>query len=162
MATQAEVAAHLDLSDRSVRELRDEGVFSADGRGRLDLDACRVAYIRHLRERAAGRSADQDDELKRERALLVREQRERIAIQNAVARRELAPVSAMSNAVVSMIEIVKAKLRRLPAKAAAGDAKLLKRTAALVEEALDELSLTRVEEQLVEGGGEDTDDDGDT
>ncbi|PWC86059.1 hypothetical protein TSH100_13875 [Azospirillum sp. TSH100] len=155
MATQEEVAAYLDLTDRSVRELRDKGVFQDNGRGGLDLDDCRIAYIQHLRERAAGRNADQDDTLKRERALLVREQRERIAIKNAVDRRELAPVADMSAAVVSMIEIVKAKLRRLPAKVAKSDSRLKVRISDALEEALDELSLERVEEQLADGGGAD-------
>lgn len=156
MATQEDVAAHLDLTDRSVRELRDKGVFQPGRRGGLDLDDCRIAYIRHLREQAAGRNAQQDDELKRERALLVREQRIRVELKNAQDRRELAPVADMSAAVVSMIEIVKAKLRRLPAKAAKGDARLAKTIAALLEDALDELSLARVEEQLADGGaGED-------
>lgn len=55
MATQAEVGKHLDLSDRTIRELLDKGVLPNARRGALDLDSCRVAYIRHLREVAAGR-----------------------------------------------------------------------------------------------------------
>ncbi|GEM_PF-982722 len=52
MATQTEIAKHLDLSVRKVRDLMADDVIPKDG----DLDACRVAYIRNLREKAAGRS----------------------------------------------------------------------------------------------------------
>lgn len=57
MATQAEIGLHLDLSDRSVRDLISRGVLPQSPRKALDLDACRIAYIRHLRETAAGRAA---------------------------------------------------------------------------------------------------------
>lgn len=50
-----------------------------------------VAYCEHLREVAAGRGGDNGLELAAERAALAREQREKIAMQNAVTRRQLAP-----------------------------------------------------------------------
>ena len=56
------------------------------------LDEIRVAYIRELREQAAGRAAAGDLDLATERAGLAKAQRERIEMQNAVTRRELAPV----------------------------------------------------------------------
>lgn len=56
LATQGEIGANLDLSERSVRQLMADGVIPQGVRGEHDLDACRVAYIRHLREIAAGRA----------------------------------------------------------------------------------------------------------
>lgn len=56
------------------------------------LDEIRVTYIRRLREQAAGRAAVGDLDLAGERAALAKAQRERIEMQNAVTRRELAPV----------------------------------------------------------------------
>lgn len=85
---QAEVASHLDLSDRSVRELESKLNLPND----YTLAAFRIAYVRHLREIAAGRSAIGDLDLATERAGLAKEQKERVAMQNAVTRRELAPV----------------------------------------------------------------------
>lgn len=85
---QTEVAAHLDLSDRSVRELESKLNLPTD----YTLAAFRVAYIRHLREVAAGRAGTGDLDLATERAGLAREQKERVALQNAVTRKELAPV----------------------------------------------------------------------
>ena len=48
-------------------------------------------YCGNLREVAAGRLASGDINLATERALLAREQRDKIAMQNAVSRGELAP-----------------------------------------------------------------------
>ena len=55
MASQLEVAAHLDLSDRRIRGLVKDGILpGSKGPGGYDLDACRVAYVRHLRGLASG------------------------------------------------------------------------------------------------------------
>ena len=51
---QADVAAHLDISDRTVRELEAKLPVPDD----YTLSAFRVAYLRHLREIAAGRSGN--------------------------------------------------------------------------------------------------------
>jgi phage terminase Nu1 subunit (DNA packaging protein) len=58
------------------------------------------AYTKHLREQAAGRGAD--GELARERARLAREQADRVAMDNAVNRRELAPVSVLELVLAKM------------------------------------------------------------
>ena len=164
MATQADVAAHLDLTDRTVRDLKRRGVFGADGRGQMDLDACRIAYIRHLRERAAGRASDDAEaeglDLTAERARLAREQADHFAMKNARERKELAPLADITAALVAVIEMAKAKLMRVPAKVAKSDGKLKARIADALEDALDELSVARVEEELG-GGGQEGDDDGD-
>jgi len=88
MNTQQSIADHLDLSQPTVSELM--------GRLRIDwrttaLDDIRIAYIRHLRERAAGRAAAGELDLAGERARLAKEQADRVAMQNAVTRNELAP-----------------------------------------------------------------------
>lgn len=56
MATQKEVAGHLSLTPRRIRDLLKAGILPAGGVGTAyDLDACRVAYIQYLRAAAAGR-----------------------------------------------------------------------------------------------------------
>lgn len=87
--TQAEIAAHLDISDRRLRDLLTE--FGLDHK-QVPLAEIRVRYLRKLREEAAGRSAAGDVDLATERALLAKEQRIRVEMQNAVTRKELAPV----------------------------------------------------------------------
>lgn len=52
-------------------------------------------YCSHIREQAAGRAASGDLDLASERARLAKEQADKVAMQNAERRGELAPVSAM-------------------------------------------------------------------
>jgi len=84
------------------------------------------AYTKHLREQAAGRGAD--GELARERARLAREQADRVAMDNAVSRRELAPVS--------VLELVLAKMAGDVGSLLQGLVPRLRRRAELTGEAL--------------------------
>ena len=86
---QQDIAEHLDLSQGAVSQWMDR--LGLDWRT-TSLDVIRVEYIREIREQAAGRSASGDLDLATERAGLAKAQRERIEMQNAVTRRELAPV----------------------------------------------------------------------
>jgi len=79
----------LDLSQAAVSALMAE--LGIDWKA-ASLNEIRVAYIRRLREQAAGRAAVGDLDLAGERAALAKAQRERIEMQNAVTRGELAPV----------------------------------------------------------------------
>lgn len=54
-----------------------------------------LEYCGHLREVAAGRAASGELDLASERARLAKEQADKVAMQNAERRGELAPVSAM-------------------------------------------------------------------
>ena len=57
MATQKQVAEHLDMSDRQVRELVAQHILpQPSGRNGFDLDECRMRYFLYLRGVAAGRS----------------------------------------------------------------------------------------------------------
>ncbi|QCN95865.1 hypothetical protein D3093_11680 [Azospirillum argentinense] len=119
MATQTEVGKHLDLSDRSVRELLDRGILPNARRGALDLDQCRVAYIRHLRETAAGRGAGPSaDGLTDARARLAHEQADHFALKNAALRLELLPRADITLAVTAIFTIVRDRLSALPARLA--------------------------------------------
>lgn len=94
--TQAEIAEHLDMSDRNLRDLLQ--MLDLDHK-QASLSAIRVGYIRRLREQAAGRAGSEDGglDLVQERAALAREQREGQAIKNAVARKEFAPVGLLAD-----------------------------------------------------------------
>jgi len=104
MATQVEVAAHLDLSDRQVRNLLTDGVLpSSKGAGGLDIDACRLAYIRYLRgigngqvrpEPPADEDGDDKDTAKRleqERLRLTAAQAEGQELKNDITKRKSVP-----------------------------------------------------------------------
>ena len=85
--TQACIAEIIGISQQAVSEIERRGVCD---RGMTLLQWWRT-YTNHLREQAAGRLASGDLDLATERAALARAQRERIEMQNAVTRRELAP-----------------------------------------------------------------------
>lgn len=87
--SQQDIADHLDMSQQAVSHLMDQ--LGIDWRT-ADIAEIRVAYIRRLREQAAGRAASGDLDLATERAGLAKAQREKIEMQNAVTRGELAPV----------------------------------------------------------------------
>lgn len=78
-----------------MRELEDKLNLPTD----YSLKQLRVAYIRHLREIAAGRAstADKALDLAAERAALAREQRIGQAMKNAVARGEYAPIGLLAD-----------------------------------------------------------------
>lgn len=114
MATQEELAAHLDLSDRQIRDLAAREVLPRARRGQWDLDACRLAYLRHLRELAAGRDA----QLAMERARLAKGQADAQEMKNAQLRGELIPREDVVVAWQSVIARSRARLLSLPGKAA--------------------------------------------
>ena len=89
MLNQQEIADHLDLSQPTTSQWLER--LGIDWKT-SSLDAIRIAYIRALREQAAGRAAAGDLDLATERARLAREQADKVAMQNGVARGELAPV----------------------------------------------------------------------
>ncbi|EPV1505562.1 hypothetical protein ACV2M4_001123 [Shigella sonnei] len=107
MATQGEIARHLDLSERQINNLQKQPGFPvAQGRGQYDIDACRMWYIRYLR---ASKSADAepetgDDEsksgLEKQKATLAneyrREQIENLRLKRMVMAKKYAPIDVLS------------------------------------------------------------------
>lgn len=89
VVTQQEFGALVGVSQQAVAELQARGVLAKEMTGIQALHA----YCSHLRETAAGRLASGDLDLAAERAALAKAQRERIELQNAVTRREQAPVA---------------------------------------------------------------------
>jgi phage terminase Nu1 subunit (DNA packaging protein) len=76
-------------------------------------------YCAHLREQAAGRATIGEINLATERAMLAKEQRLRLEMQNAVTRREYAPIEAMEiglshgfSRVGSQLDTIVGKLRK--------------------------------------------------
>lgn len=86
--TQAKFGEMVGISQPAVSDLLSRGVIEADA----SVGEWLKSYCGHLREQAAGRMAAGDLDLAAERAALARAQRERIEMQNAVTRGELAPV----------------------------------------------------------------------
>jgi len=113
---QADTAIHLDLSDRSIREWETKLGFVAK---KYSLSEFRISYIRALREEAAGRATAGDSCLATERARLARAQAEKIEMQNAVSRKELAPVALLEQVLATtgtkaqrILATIKGEVRR--------------------------------------------------
>lgn len=149
MAGQNEVAAHLDLSQQAVSQMLAAGILPAGGRGRLDLVACRVAYIRHLRGVAAGRasaSGDDDLDLVAERARLAKEQADRLAMQNDMTRGAVVPVAEVAAVVGAEYARVRTRLLAIPAEQAPrihrckAPAEVMAVLLEVISEALEELT----------------------
>ena len=119
MATLAEIADHLDLSIRSVSSLKRSGILPDAGRGTNDLDVCRRAYIGHLRETAAGRSAAYGElDLTAERAALARAQTVKAERENKIAEGEFLEVAVVHRLVTGSFARVRAKMLSLAGKLA--------------------------------------------
>lgn len=73
-------------------------------------------YCAHLREQAAGRATNNDLNLATERAMLAREQKLRIEMQNAITRREYGPIEALELGLSDAMARVAAQLDTLPGK----------------------------------------------
>jgi phage terminase Nu1 subunit (DNA packaging protein) len=112
--TQQEIAEHLDMSERNLRDVLQ--LVGLDHK-QASMGAVRVAYIRRLREQAAGRSGDAADgfDLVQERAALARAQREGIEIKNAVLREEYAPIAVLASVLATASQAIVERFEQLPA-----------------------------------------------
>lgn len=151
MASQADLGDHLDLDQSSVSDLVRRGVFPKAARGAYDLNACRVAYIRHLREQAAGRAGRVKTKLDivYEGARLKKEMADKTAMENAVRRGDLIPRREVVEMIQKAFVSVRSKLLGLPSKEAAvlaamDDARaIFDRLTSAIHELLTELANTR-------------------
>lgn len=152
MATQHDVAAHLSMSVRRVQQLMSRGVLPrGTGRAGVDLDACREAYLDHMRSLAAGHQSKTGElDLTRERARLAVQQAEKISMENASTRAALIAVDeyqAGASVIASMIRTrvmkIGAKLQHaLAAEKSAPNCKALVDSAARA--ALEDLANTEI------------------
>lgn len=126
--TQAEFGALIGVSHQAVSDLANRGILTPNAPARENL----LAYCSHIREIAAGRYAAGDLDLATERAALAREQRIRIAMQNSVTRRELAPVALIEEVlaragskVAGILDAIPGMLRRRLPTLTADDLKIV-------------------------------------
>ena len=117
MATQAEIAQHLDIDARHVRRLIKQGVLPAGkGHGGLDLDACRLAYIRYLRGVQTGKVKEKKDDKDEPdtAAEIEKEKLREIRRKNDIEESLVAPVVLLTDALVKCASKMKPILESLP------------------------------------------------
>lgn len=110
--SQAEFGAWVGISEARVSQLMAEGVLTRGESGHEWL----VAYCERMRDIAAGRASSETGglDLVQERAALAREQRLGIAIKNAVARGEYAPISLLAEVLATASQSVSERFEQLP------------------------------------------------
>lgn len=160
MTTQIEIAQHLDLSTRQIRELQSIGVFTKGA----TLDEARLAYIRRLREQAAGRAATNGLDLTSERARLAKMQADKLETELTAKRGDLISLTEAVKGWSDLVNAFRQKMLSLPVRASDSIPGITDRRNAeriltgMVYEALSELSRWKpdgTEESETEAGGND-------
>ena len=109
--TSKVVAQHLNLTERRVRQLRDEGVIREKRPGLYDLVDTMTRYIKYI---GAGSKADLNDE----RAKLTKEKRIAAETENRVRKAELLEVGDVEKAYSAMMMNFRSRILALPQKLA--------------------------------------------
>ncbi len=107
--TSKVVAQWLCLTERRVRQLRDEGIISEARPGLYDLQACVTRYIQYLG--GAGK-----ENLNAERTRLTAAKREAAEMDNQVRRGELHSTADIEKGIKAMLLNVRSRFLLLPAK----------------------------------------------
>lgn len=113
--TQSQFGDLVGISQQAVSELARRQILAEGGNAGDWLRS----YCEHLREVAAGRGGEFSVELAGERARLAREQADKIAMQNAVTRGELAPARLLEEVLAKVgaragriLETIPGEIRR--------------------------------------------------
>ena len=149
--TRADVAWLLGMSDSWVRDRMQAGELPRPGTTAEEYVEAFLAY------RTAKLTGDDDGgSLEAERTRLTREQADEKAMDNAERRGELVSRPDITLAFASVIAVAVSRLQLVPDVVAKGDNSLRRRIETAMSDALEELSMTRVEEAM--GGGLDEED----
>ena len=116
MATQSEVAEHLDMTPQRVRDLIKQGVLNRkNARDSMDIDECRKNYIRYLRTRSQGLQNASGD-LNEERTRLTKLQADKAQLEVQEMEESLVSVERITEEWVGYVSNVRSKLLALPSK----------------------------------------------
>lgn len=151
----------IGVSQQTVSELLARGVLTQGE----SAGAWLLEYCGHLREVAAGRYAAGDIDLATERALLAREQRTRLEMQNAVTRRELTPTVVLEQVlagtaakVAGVLDAIPGMVRRRVPQLVADDIDLIAGEIAKARNTVASMSLDDVLADAEEAAIDDTED----
>ena len=118
MATNKEVAEHLDCSPEWVSRLKSQNILpSAPGKS-MSLDQCRVAYINYLRTKARMTSNTDDGTITEHKTRLTSAQADKAEMEVQVLSSSLIKAEDVRTSWTEFVSNVRAKLLNLPAKMA--------------------------------------------
>ena len=119
MATQKEVAEHLDLSVKRISELIRDGILpSKMGRSPLNIDVCRIAYISYLRKLGGYNKRTGSGDIAEEKTKLTAAQARKAELEVEEMESNLIPAQLVEDTWVSYVSNVRAKLLGLPSRIA--------------------------------------------
>ncbi len=133
------VAQWLNVTERRVRQLRDEGVLKEESPGLYDLQQCVLRYIVYLRRGSS--------ELNDEKTKLTKAKREAAEFENGIMRGSLHRTEDIENGLKTIFLNIRSRMLALPAKLSpelstmSGDqGKIFDRLKSGIDEALEEIS----------------------
>ena len=119
MATQRELAVHLDLSVKRISELIRDGILpSKRGRSPLNIDVCRIAYISYLRKLGGYNKRAGSGDIAEEKTKLTAAQARKAELEVEEMESNLIPAQLVEDTWVSYVSNVRAKLLGLPSRIA--------------------------------------------
>lgn len=156
--TQAAFGALVGVSQQAIGNLVGRGVIDKS----MDVQQMLHVYCSHLREQAAGRSTNGELDLATERAGLAKAQREKIEMQNAVTRNELAPVALIEEVlskaggrIAGILEAIPGSVKRRVPNLSGEEIKTIAAEIARVRNVVASMSLEDLREPDEEGDAED-------
>ena len=118
MATNIEVAEHLDCSPEWVSRLKSQNILpSAPGKS-MNIDQCRIAYINYLRTKARMTSNTDDGTITEHKTRLTSAQADKAEMEVQVLSSSLIRADEVRSTWTEVVSNVRAKLLNLPAKLA--------------------------------------------
>ena len=143
MASLDDCANHLGIQQPTLTRLIKEGIIDKQDRGKYEVDAVRLQYLKHIRNLAGNNNNNL--ELGAERARLAKEQADAKEMENAVERGDLLYIERVARQFEQQLTKPRNKLLAAPTKVAAEAhaAATVKEVREIIEaaiiEALDEL-----------------------
>lgn len=138
------VARFLDLSERRVRQLRDEKIIEEAAPGLYDLKATNHKYINYLRKKNP--ESDENIDYNTERAKLIRAKRQKEEAELKLMEGRLHEAEVIETVMKDMLVNFKVRLMAIPAKLSPVVAKktdraeIFKMMKAQIDESLEELA----------------------
>ncbi len=119
MATQRELAEHLDLSTKRISELIRDGILpSKMGRSPLNIDVCRIAYISYLRKLGGYNKRSGGGDIAEEKTRLTKAQADKAELEVSELEGQLIPAQLVQDTWTDFVANARAKLLALPSKIA--------------------------------------------
>jgi len=138
MASLDDCANHLGIQQPTLTRLIKEGIIDKQDRGKYEVDAVRLQYLKHIRNLAGNNNNNL--ELGAERARLAKEQADAKEMENAVERGDLVYIEKVAKQFEQQLTKARNKLLAAPTKVAAEAhaAATVKEVREIIEEAIIE------------------------